>query len=301
VDRTICTDTGFLASETTACNKASAKFVEGAFPRPDNNHLKLRVSDCGGVIKLASQADELAGVARDQIFVRYETNIRNPDGSPNAFFQKQIDDYAVKAGFPLPPTETCTDPRTGDGSLIVQFISPSAGAAFEPGGVIPFRASSIGTGTMRYYFDNNLVGESTTAPYEVNYTIPVSTTGGAHSIKAVFVDSAGKTGQISFTIFVSVNIDSATINITNPNQGQVVLPNSLNFTANVNDPTGSINSVVFTLKFPNGTEQSFAGSKSGSNYTATRSLSGAGTYEVYAVASNGTATKQSNTITFTKP
>ncbi|MEI7603512.1 MAG: transglycosylase domain-containing protein [bacterium] len=91
VSRIVCSDTGFLATSNSSCPRSSALFVDGEFPKVDNNHNTIMVVDCNGSIKLASAKDIQDKKAYPIYSVRYETNTGNP------WIQSQIDNFAGKS------------------------------------------------------------------------------------------------------------------------------------------------------------------------------------------------------------
>ena len=307
VDKSICTDTGYLANDTINCPKGTGLFIDGQYPKLDNVHLKLRVTDCNGTLKLASSADEIAGVAKDQTFVRYETL------TGRAFIQKQVDDFNQKNLGQLPPTEYCTDPRTSDGSILTKITSPTTGVQYNAGDTISnITATTVGlTGSMKFYFVNSVgvstfITEDTTAPYNATYTIPIATPPGLYSIKAVWTDSTGKTGQDVVYITVTSSIDSANINITAPTNNKSIAKSVITVTAAATDPSNVISTVKFYAQKNGVGNYVQIGATQTANATDVYSVSydlskltDVGTYQVYAEISNATgSTKSSSIITF---
>ena len=298
VDKTICTDTGFLAVDPTLCPTGSGTFVDTQLAKQDANHFKLRVSDCNGAIKLASKADELAGVARDQIFVKFQSN------TGSDYIQKQIDDYAQKNGYPAVPTDMCTDPRTTNGSIITKITSPAAGTSYNAGDNMSITVDTgASAGTATFYFDSTQINQSTTLPFAYTYVIPIGTASGAHVVKVVITDGAGHTGTDQITVNVAGTVG---ISVTSPSGST---PRSLTTTlvATVSDPGSLINNVKFYAKKPTDATFSLLGvgtKQANGTYTFkwdTLVLPPGSGYQIYAVAYDGAngVLQQSATVTFT--
>ncbi|MEI7603962.1 MAG: penicillin-binding protein [bacterium] len=299
VTASICIDTGLIATNETQCEKGSGLFAQGNLPKVDDNHKKLRVTDCNGTLKLAGPADELAGKAYDKEFVKYETL------TGSALIQKQIDAYVVeKMGLPLEPTETCNDPRTADGSILTKITSPANGTQFSAGDTIQLTSSTIGTnGSIKYTFYTSFITEVKTSPYTASYLIPAGTLPGTYAIKAVYTDASGKTGQDIINVIVKAAYD---ITITAPVNNASIAHSKVHIATTITDP----NNQVTTVKF-------FASKNGGATYqigsTITKSgntpffdwdlttVTSVGTYVVYAevyTSAAGANPVQSSKITF---
>jgi membrane peptidoglycan carboxypeptidase len=311
VEKTVCSDTGFLATNENPCNKVTGLFVDGHLPKIDDNHKKLRVTNCAGTVKLASPADELAGAAFDQTFTKYET-LTGSD-----FIQKQIDEIAkTKFNSPPPPTETCTDTHTSDGSLYTKILSPSEGTSYNAGDTFDITANSVETsGSMKFYYDDIFITESFSAPFKGTFTIPQNTSAGSHVIKVIMTTPDGKSGvgliniNVNNTVTLpptSTNFNNVNVAISSPANGTVFSRGNIDITAAVTDPDNAVQTITFYGRRntdPNyaviGTATKVVGTNSYTIKWNLNSPASIGQYEVYANVVNGSLTKDSGHIAIT--
>lgn len=301
VEKSICKDTGFLATADNPCEKVTGLFVEDNLPKTDDNHKKLTVTNCNGIVKLAGKADILSGNAHDEVFTRYESL------TGNDFVQKQIDEYATKQGHPPPPTETCNDPHTTDGTIYTKVTSPADGTQYNAGDLITdITADTVAdNANMKFYFDDTFITEVNSSPYKASFNIPGGATPGPHVIKAVATDKSGKTGTGTINIIVksnSGNLDEVNVQITSPTDNAIVAHGNLTINGTVSDPYSRLNSIKFYGKKVSDGSITLIGNgnkDSGNNYHVNWTVNTLGQYEVYIVVSDGSLNKESGHIRFT--
>lgn len=218
----VCADTGYSPGSSN-CARKTGLFVDGQLPPEDTFHNTVLVSKCPTSYKLASAADIAAGVAENVTFVQLP--------SPSVRLQPQIDEYIRShpgSGYGVAPTETCDMYRGPGGDLTVSFTSPASGASYSVGENV-YMEASVGTPngivSVKFYVDGSLVKTATQAPYSATVTIDSSYTAGAHTLRAEGLDSAGKTGTGTLTIYVSKNLPSLAVSASSP----------------IGNPTGIIN------------------------------------------------------------
>lgn len=160
-------------------------FTKNTVPGNTANVRTLRL--CKDQKKLATPADEAAGQAYDQVFVRVS------------------DSFSAGQWVPFdPPTDKCTAYRGGAGSneIAVGITSPANGATV--GTSFTVSATAVGPypiTRVEFFLDGNLVGTSTTSPYSYDYGLP-ATTPGAHTVSVKAYDTQGVTGSASISVTV---------------------------------------------------------------------------------------------------
>lgn len=209
VSASVCADTG-LSPGNSGCARKTGLFVEGQLPPEDTGRTKVLVAPCPDVLKLASPADIVAGVAYEATFVQLP--------SPSPRLQPQINDYIRThsgSGYGVAPTETCSMYRGPADDLLVSFTSPPAGSTYSVGSSV-YMEASVGTPngivSVKFYVDGNLIKTATQAPYSATLAIDSSFTAGTHTLRAEGLDTAGKTG--SGVVTFSVQKDLPTIAVS---------------------------------------------------------------------------------------
>lgn len=166
-------------------------FTKSTIPGNTANVRTLRL--CSDQKKLATPADEAAGVAYDQVFVNVSDTFSTGQWTP-------FD----------PPTEKCTAYRGGasGNEIAVSITSPANGASV--GSSFEVTATAVGpypVTRVEFFLDGNLVGTSTSSPYSYTYG-PPATTPGSHTVTAKAYDTQGVTGT-SPAVSVTVSGGSA--------------------------------------------------------------------------------------------
>jgi hypothetical protein len=128
------------------------------------------------------------------------------------------------------------------------FLSPANGGLFLTGQPIPLTAEAVGflnpIGSVSFYADGNLIGTSTTAPYNITWGNPGL---GMHQLTAMATDIAGMTGSGFGSVQVMSNVPPE-IAVTTPAEDQMFAPNAaIIFSANVQKIGGTIQKVDFFL------------------------------------------------------
>lgn len=157
-------------------------FTKSTIPGNSANVRTLRL--CSDQKKLATPADEAAGVAYDQVFVNVTDGFATPQWVP---FE--------------PPTEKCNVYRGQSGTIQTDITSPADGATVG----LDFNVSAIAVGPypitrVEFYFDNVRVGETSTSPYTYPYSLSSSTHNGNYKVGAKSYDSQGVTGYDEITV-----------------------------------------------------------------------------------------------------
>jgi hypothetical protein len=170
---------------------------------------------------------------------------------------------------------------TGTGNLAVQLLSPLGGSTYVAGEAIAFSASSnlgdAGPPKMDFYIDNYAVETVLKEPYSISKGISVP---GTYQIRAV-VRHGNFTTVSAPALVTIVGNQSPVVTLDTPAQGDVLaLGQSIFLSASASDPDGSIAKVGF---YVNGT---LVASDTSIPYSASYTPPAAGTYTVYAVATD---------------
>jgi 1A family penicillin-binding protein len=154
-------------------------FLKSTVPSVSSAFQVLRL--CTDEKKLATPADEAAGMAYDQTFVR--------TGDP----------FSPGGWSPFdPPTDHCSTPRGQNGSsIVVNVTAPAAGS--NVGASITATATVAGSNPIQQvqiFFDGSLACTATSGPsFSCGFTVPSTTQSGSHTISARAFDNQGLTGD----------------------------------------------------------------------------------------------------------
>jgi hypothetical protein len=183
------------------------------------------------------------------------------------------------------PTVTVTSPVSGTTATAPASMTVSASAV----------ASSGSIAKVTFYTGNTVIGSDTVAPYSIAWNnVPA----GNYVLTAVATDNRG-TSAASIGVNVSVNAPSAppaplvpVVSLTSPVSGsQFTASASISATAQASESGGSISKVVLYLGAQSQTRLT-------APYTATWQNVPAGSYQMYAVATDGAgASKTSAAVT----
>ena len=75
---------------------------------------------------------------------------------------------------------------------------------------------------VAFYLGSTLIGEDTSAPYEVTYQLPSSLTTGSYNITATVYDNKGLSGSDSIALQVTNNTPELTFYFITPTEGSTV-------------------------------------------------------------------------------
>lgn len=104
----------------------------------------------------------------------------------------------------------------------VQITYPTEGQTVSGNVTIAANASDDGGApTVRFFVDNTLLGEDSTAPYEMPWNT-ADTNNGSHTIAVEAVDSAGQTARATVTVTVNNADAPPAVRITSPANGSTV-------------------------------------------------------------------------------
>ena len=128
---------------------------------------------------------------------------------------------------------------------IVNITSPSNGASFITGSIIPITANASDNGSVasvEFFVDGVSIGIDNSSPYSANYT----STLGSHNLTATATDNLGAQTTSSIITISVGNNPPPTINITSPSNGDLyIAPAVVTISANANDPNGTVSQVQF--------------------------------------------------------
>ena len=128
---------------------------------------------------------------------------------------------------------------------IVNITSPSNGASFITGSIIPITANASDNGSVssvEFFVDGVSIGIDNSSPYSANYT----STLGSHNLTATATDNLGAQTTSSIITISVGNNPPPTINITSPSNGDLyIAPAVVTINANANDPNGTVSQVQF--------------------------------------------------------
>jgi len=185
--------------------------------------------------------------------------------------------------------------------LTTTLTSPVSGTTYVAPAAITVSANAIAaSGTIAkvtFYNGNAAIGVDTVAPYSIAWSnVPA----GRYVLMAVATDNRG-TSVASIGVNVTVNAPTAlapVVTLTSPANGtQFVSPASISSTAQASETGGSISKVVMYLGAQSQTVLA-------APYTATWLNTPAGSYQAYAVATDGAGVSKTSTaatVTVTNP
>ena len=128
---------------------------------------------------------------------------------------------------------------------IVNITSPSNGAGFITGSIIPITANASDNGSVtsvEFFVDGVSIGIDNSSPYSANYTSML----GSHNLTATATDNLGAQSTSSIITISVGNNPPPTINITSPSNGDLyIAPAVVTINANANDPNGTVSQVQF--------------------------------------------------------
>jgi len=161
----------------------------------------------------------------------------------------------------------------------VSVTSPSNGATFLVGAVVPFNATAAdadGTvDSLQFFVDGVKVGSDLSSPYTFNWTATV----GAHVLTAKATDNGGTTVTSSPVNITVGNIIPPTVSISSPSNGTTFFSGAvIAINANAADADGSVDSLEFYVD----------GSKVGSDLSAPYSFNWTGTIGTHALTAKAT-------------
>lgn len=215
--------------------------------------------------------------------------MKGPTDPSSGDERTRLDDFRLYrrpiGGINAPPTVNLTAPNDGDNISADSTIILTATANDSDGSIQ----------SVKFYYDNTLISEDSTAPYEA--TLGSGLPAGSYTLKAEATDDDGSTHISQINITVIANIPP-TITITAPNDGaDFTEGTSVDFTAVASDSDGSIQQIVLY----DGTTQ--LGIYTGNNATYTSSTLSVGTHTLKAIATDddGDSTESQISINIQAP
>lgn len=215
--------------------------------------------------------------------------MKGPTDPSSGNERTRLDDFRLYrrpiGGINTPPTVSITAPNDGDSISADSTITLTATASDSDGSIQ----------SVKFYYDNILISEDTTAPYEA--TLGSGLAAGNYTLKAEATDDDGSTNISQINITVIANIPP-TITITAPNDGaDFTEGTSVDFTAVASDSDGSIQQIVLY----DGTTQ--LGTYTGNTATYTTSTLSVGVHTLKAIATDddGDSTESQITINIQVP
>jgi len=156
----------------------------------------------------------------------------NPMQDPMyANWEKPVQDWAASNGFKneVPPAEYCDIPNFEKAK--VSIVSPSNGETIKPmadenssGSSLKIEAnvySASGINQANFFFDDNLIGTRSSAPWEVNLILNKNSQNGAHKISVKVFDKANIETSDSVNVIFDLDFTSPDISIKEPICGRI--------------------------------------------------------------------------------
>ncbi|MCA9382126.1 penicillin-binding protein [Candidatus Dojkabacteria bacterium] len=302
VTKSVCSDSGLLATDSTKCQKEQEVFISDKLPEEDKDHQVLTVCK-DQQTRLARDIDISTGNSIDKTFVYLHA--LNPD------WQKFVDAYYKTSGDAI-PKDYCTIDRNpnNDNKPWVVFESPTTNQKVTGNSLkIKFKGySSANVVRMDAYFDGTLVGTTETDTFDKTITIDSGKADGSYQVMAKIYDSDNKnaTQTVAIELKRGVAGSELTLNLQSPSNGDViVLPYTIK--AKVGGDVSSVEKVNFYAKRSVGNKTFLLGTVSTPDGSGVYSLDWgssaeytSGNYELYAIlVKTAGGTMQSNIINVT--
>lgn len=214
VNKTVCKDSGLLATDTTPCEKESEVFIQDKLPKIDDSHKVFTVCT-DQPDRLARDIDKQLGFATEKSMTYLKMGI--PD------LQKYLDTYLSTNG--VFPTENCTNPRNPEGNPELPWVvvtSPTSGEKIISNSLV-LKAngySSANVVRMDAYIGATLLESTETSSIDKTVTLDNSYADGVYAVKFIVYDSNNKKSEKSVNITLDrITDNKSTIEITKPNNG----------------------------------------------------------------------------------
>jgi len=214
---TVCKDTGLVPNEKTSCPKETTVYIVGQAPKADKREV-IKVCKANGLIPTNLAQAEKFGLVESKTLMNYIPENAN-----------QVDNWYKSMG----PSYLKTKPESGECKIplgpnnapVVDITSPADGSsATVPDNItVTADARALETVTkVAFYLGSTLIGEDSSAPYEVTYQLPSSLTTGSYNITATVYDNKGLSGSDSIALQVTNNTPELTFNFITPTDGSTV-------------------------------------------------------------------------------
>lgn len=272
----ICSLTGRAKSDL--CTQAGGQIIsewvaDTSLPKPEDMIVKLSVTQCPDVDKLARQIDKNLNLATDKFYIQYNKIFTTPS------LQSQVAAYLAKSG-KMPPTQECGITRNIQPTTVT-FISPlPSPTLYTPGQDIQISATVTGDVPISKVevadWNGNIVQTYSSAPFNVNYTIMAPLVSGTYKITVVATDSNSEVKQERvFVVDVPPSVGSVVI--TAPKKNAQLSKSStpkVSLTASFsNVPPADLAAATFRTKI-NGVVTPIPSVANPSNMSATWEISG---------------------------
>jgi membrane peptidoglycan carboxypeptidase len=206
---TVCTDTGASPAEGVNCNKEASIFVEGGAPQVDNRKA-VEVCKANNLIPDNLSIAQKYGLTTTKYVLSTKLANTLQQGAYDKYLLEMEGSVYLTSD---PATANCTVPLGVDNAPVVDITKPTANQTVNVSGSLEISGSVAFAGSISNFgvtFDAVPISGATiqsNGSYVVNYTIPVGTTLGVHTVTVNVTDSAGKTASAS----VSINVEVATL------------------------------------------------------------------------------------------
>ena len=294
----ICTDTGKVPEEGTECGTEASIYIQGHSPAKDTRE----------VVYICKSNDLVASNVEDaKKYDLLEQYIFLNNKLENSYQQSTYDKFVAgikKANYisDIPDSAICPLPLGPDNAPVVEISIPTSNQQFNAGSNMNITGNvrvleSVDTFTVS--IDGNPVGGAAVnadGTYSVTYAIPVSMSGGNHTVLVSVKDNKGKIASQSVNFLVTST--TSLMQMVSPSNGvSISFPVSLKATV-----SGTATSVKFIVTKSDSTyTKEVYAILSGSDWvsTWTDNSGGTGDYSIKARGVVGGITYDSSSITVT--
>ena len=294
----VCTDTGKVPEEGTECKTEASIYIQGHSPAKDTREV-VYICKANNLVASNIEPAKKYDLVEEYIFLNNKLENSLQQSTYDKFVASIKDSNYISA---IPDTALCPLPLGPNNTPVVEISSPTSNQQFNAG------SNMIITGNVRVLesvdtftvsIDGNAISGAVVnadGTYSVTYSIPVSMSGGNHTVLVSVKDNKGKTGSQSVNFLVTST--TSLIQMKSPANSVVIsFPVSLKATV-----SGAAVSVKFIVTKSDSTyTKEIPSILSGSEWVSTwmDNSGGNGEYTIKARGVIDGATYDSNSITVT--
>jgi membrane peptidoglycan carboxypeptidase len=295
----VCVDTGKVPEEGNDCKSEASIYIQGHSPAKDTRET---VYICRANSLVATNVDtaQSYNLLDEYIFLNNKLENSLQQSTYNKFVADIKDSNYISA---IPESAVCPLPLGPDNAPVVEIATPTANQQYNAGSNMNITGNVRvleSVSTFSVTIDGNPVsgaGINADKTYSVTYSIPVSMSGGTHTIIVSVKDNKGKTGSASINFVVTTT--TSMIQMESPSNGQDITSFPVILRASVSSVATSVKFVI--TKSGSTYTKEIDGNQSGSDWigTWTDNSGGHGDYSIKARGIIGGTTYDSTSITVT--